>query len=248
MIKPTKRKAFNFLRSYFDVFNELNNDEDKLNFLTSIINKQFLNEDPKGLNFIVNLCYESQRHAIESSVKGWIRVTKQEAPTNPSTYPSTNPPTNPETIMVLDPKEEEEKEEEKEEVITPLAIFTFDEFWSLYPNKVSKDKCLKKFKSLNDKELLKIKETIKTFISHKPFPEYNHPNPLTYLNQKRWDDEIKVNGQIVISDSGQLEEMVTYYTDQDYGRKTVTRTAYEKQKKAFEGGGWKFFEVETKVN
>ena len=78
---------------------------------------------------------------------------------------------------------------------TPLAIFTFDEFWYLYPNKVSKDKCLKKFKSLNDKELLKIKETIKNFISYKPFAEYNHPNPLTYLNQKRWDDEIKSTEQ-----------------------------------------------------
>ena len=55
MIKPTKRKAFNFLRSYFDVFNELETDADKLDFLTSIINKQFLNEDPKELNFIVNI-------------------------------------------------------------------------------------------------------------------------------------------------------------------------------------------------
>ena len=26
MIKPTKRKAFNFLRSYFDVLNELKTD------------------------------------------------------------------------------------------------------------------------------------------------------------------------------------------------------------------------------
>ena len=64
MIKKTKRKAFNFLRSYFDVFNELQNDKDRLSFLTSIINKQFLDEDPKGLNFISNLCYESQRHQI----------------------------------------------------------------------------------------------------------------------------------------------------------------------------------------
>ena len=39
MEKPTKRKAFNFLRSYFDVVNELENDTDKLNFLMAIINK-----------------------------------------------------------------------------------------------------------------------------------------------------------------------------------------------------------------
>jgi len=100
MIKPTKRKAFNFLRSYFDVLNELEKDEDKLNFLLSIINKQFLNENPKELNFVVNLCYESQRHAIESSVKGWIRVNKDTLLTNPPSNPLSNPMTN--------PKEEEE--------------------------------------------------------------------------------------------------------------------------------------------
>ena len=75
-MKLTKRKAFNFLRSYFDVLNELKDDSDKLHFLMSIINKQFLNEDPKDLDFIANLCYESQRHAIEKSVKGWLTANK----------------------------------------------------------------------------------------------------------------------------------------------------------------------------
>ena len=25
----------------------------------------------------------------------------------------------------------------------------------------------------------------------KPFKDYTHPNPLTYLNQERWKDEVK---------------------------------------------------------
>ena len=36
-MKLTKRKAFNFLRSYFDVLNELKEDSDKLDFLMSIM-------------------------------------------------------------------------------------------------------------------------------------------------------------------------------------------------------------------
>ena len=110
MVKKTKRKAFNFLRSYFDVFNELKTDKDKLDFLTAIINKQFLDEDPKELSFIVNLCYESQRHQIETSVKGWLRATKDTLGTTHTTPLGTIPTT--------DPKEEEEevKEEEQEEV------------------------------------------------------------------------------------------------------------------------------------
>jgi F0F1-type ATP synthase delta subunit len=119
MIKKTKRKAFNFLRSYFDVFNELTNDKDKLDFLTAIINKQFLNEDPIELNFIVNLCYESQRHQIETSVKGWLRATKEElSPTLP-TAPMTTLPTTPMT------NGKEEEEEEKEEVKEKYKKFNF---------------------------------------------------------------------------------------------------------------------------
>lgn len=91
MIKPTKRKAFNFLRSYFDLFNELESDADKLSFLTSIINKQFLDEDPKGLNFVVNLCYESQRHAIEQSVKGYKSIKKHDLLGNPIEAPTQAP-------------------------------------------------------------------------------------------------------------------------------------------------------------
>ena len=116
MIKKTKRKAFNFLRSYFDVLNELTNDKDKLDFLIAIINKQFLNEDPINLNFIVNLCYESQRHQIETSVKGWLRATKEELGTTPMTTSMTTLPTTPMT----DGKEEEE--EEKEEVKVKESI------------------------------------------------------------------------------------------------------------------------------
>ncbi len=108
MVKPTKRKAFNFLRSYFDVLNEIPTDKDKLEFLTSIINKQFLDQDPKDLGFISNLCYESQRHQIESSVNGWKRANKD----TPLTTPRTNPPTTPRT----DPKEEQEEEKEQEQV------------------------------------------------------------------------------------------------------------------------------------
>lgn len=107
MKKLTKRKGFNFLRSYFDVLNELENDKDKLDFLMSIINKQFLNEDPEDLNFIVNLCYESQRHQIESSVKGWERASNEPLVSASMTTPETTPPT---------PKQEEEvQEKEKEE-------------------------------------------------------------------------------------------------------------------------------------
>jgi len=82
-MKKTKRKGFNFLRSYFDVLNEIKEDSDKLEFLLAVINKQFLDEDPKNLGFISNLCYESQRHSIETSVKGYMTKMKTDLLGNP---------------------------------------------------------------------------------------------------------------------------------------------------------------------
>ena len=117
-MKPTKRKAFNFLRSYFDVLNKLENDKDRLEFLTSIINKQFLNEDPKGLGFIANLCYESQRHQIESSVKGWERASKEPL----STTPPTTPPATLSTAKQEEEGQGEVEEKEKEEDKVQLTI------------------------------------------------------------------------------------------------------------------------------
>ena len=94
-IRKTKRKGFNFLRSYFDVVNELEKDKDKLDFLMAVINKQFLDENPKGLNFVANLCYTSQRHQIETSVKGYKDKTNTNldgSPLNTETNTPTEPP------------------------------------------------------------------------------------------------------------------------------------------------------------
>jgi hypothetical protein len=80
------------------------------------------------------------------------------------------------------------KVKERKEI--DINTFTFNDFWNIYPNKIAKDKCEKKFDLLLNKEKESIKATLNKFISYKPFPEYNHPHPMTYLSQKRWNDII----------------------------------------------------------
>lgn len=82
------------------------------------------------------------------------------------------------------------REEEKREDKKYISVFTFDDFWKLYPKKVAKTKCKPKFNKLSESDKDKILETLKDFISYKPFANYIHPNPETYLNQKRWEDEL----------------------------------------------------------
>ena len=114
--KLTKRKAFNFLRSYFDVLNEIETDIDKLNYLLAVINKQFLDEDPEDLSFIANLCYQSQRHPIETSIKGYKDKTKTDLQGNNLT-PKQDPSQGGVKGGIVAPSQQEkEKEKEKEEV------------------------------------------------------------------------------------------------------------------------------------
>lgn len=82
-MKPTKRYEFKFQRSFFDVLNEIPEDADKLQFLLAIINKQFLDEDPKDLGFAAKISYEGQRHFIEKSVKGYKDRMKTDLLGNP---------------------------------------------------------------------------------------------------------------------------------------------------------------------
>ena len=67
------REAFNFYRSYFDILEELP-DDDKLLFLKALLEKQFKGIDPIGLTGLSKFAYISQKHSIDKQVKGYERA------------------------------------------------------------------------------------------------------------------------------------------------------------------------------
>ena len=71
------------------------------------------------------------------------------------------------------------------------TCFSFEDFWNKYPNKIAKQDAKRKYNKLNETERAEIRDTLDVFLAHKPFATYTHPHPLTYLNQKRWQDEVK---------------------------------------------------------
>lgn len=87
------------------------------------------------------------------------------------------------TVKQTSTNNKNKKNKEEKEII-------FDSFWAKYPIKVAKDKCKAKFIKLPDSDIETIMATIDKFAANKPFADYRHPNPETYLNQKRWEDEI----------------------------------------------------------
>lgn len=105
MVKLTKRKGFNFFRSYYDVYNELEKPEDKLAFIDALLDRQFLGIKPIGLKGMAKFAYISQTNSIDSQVKGF------EDKTGIILHP-TEPPTQ---GVVLPPSQQVEVEEKVEE-------------------------------------------------------------------------------------------------------------------------------------
>lgn len=97
-----QRKAFNFLRSYYEVLKEIHRPEDKLNYLLAILDKQFEGIEP-NLQGIPKLSYVSQRHSIDQSRKGWEDKVGYQPPTltigggQGGMVPPTEGPTEPPT-------------------------------------------------------------------------------------------------------------------------------------------------------
>lgn len=72
-----------------------------------------------------------------------------------------------------------------------LINIEFDIFWSLYDKKKGdKDACQKKWEKLGNEEREKIILTLPDFKKQITEKKYQ-PLPVTYLHQKRWNDEIE---------------------------------------------------------
>lgn len=87
-------------------------------------------------------------------------------------------------------KVKESKVNKSKENKINISCFSFLDFWAVYPNKTSKADAEKRYNKLSETDREIIKKTINNFIENKPFKDYNHPMASTYINQKRWLDEV----------------------------------------------------------
>ena len=94
-MKLTKRKGFNFFRSYYDVYNELENESDKVQFIEALLNRQFLGIKPTELKGMAKFAYVSQTNSIDSQVDGYETKTGNKllnTPTEGAEQGGDNPP------------------------------------------------------------------------------------------------------------------------------------------------------------
>ena len=71
----------------------------------------------------------------------------------------------------------------------------FDEFWSAYPKKTGRKPSLTKWIARDlDSIATKIISNVQARVASGEWSNLQYvPNPLTYINQDRWDDEVTMN-------------------------------------------------------
>ena len=138
---------------------------------------------------------------VDTPVKPTVEtpVKTQPAPQPRSTVktPTKTPPDNPPDSMPEDRKTRRLEDKKKKDLIKsapPLrpSDDRFDEFWSLAPRKVGKDKARSKFaaavRRAGDPEI--IIDGMRRFANDPNLPEKRFiPHPATWLEGGRWDDE-----------------------------------------------------------
>lgn len=83
----------------------------------------------------------------------------------------------------------------KKRVTSPESDALFDRFWAAYPKKVGKAAVRKKWAKLNVSEQL-VEKMIMSLNTQRQSAQWQRdggqyiPNPLTWLNQERWEDEL----------------------------------------------------------
>ena len=90
-------------------------------------------------------------------------------------------------------EEEEETEEDKRRPTNQSAPDGFDDFWKTYPKKVAKPAAIRAFKAARiNGSLPNVLAHIRSMATSEGWAKSGGqfvPNPSTYLNQRRWEDE-----------------------------------------------------------
>lgn len=131
---------------------------------------------------------QNELHSLPEEIHKWVEQTRgvrevYERGTTPDNIIESNLIES----KVIKSNQTKNKSEEYEK--------SFEEFWKEYPEKVGKGKAYDSWKKLSDETKLKCLEQIKLQVINKHFRNKSGvdyiPHPTTWLNQKRWEDEVK---------------------------------------------------------
>ena len=192
-----KRDSFIFYRSFYEAINELS-----------------VNEKAILFDAICSYSLDFKEPELSGICKTVFILIKPQLDANNKRFENGSKPKNKQTGSKQEakPKQKVSKAEANNNENVNNNVndkIDFSVFWNLYPVKKGKAKCEPKWNKLTEQEKQSAIQTLPTFIANKPFPNYTHPFPETYLNQKRWDDEL-------VSEPTLTEEQIKKQREADF--------------------------------
>lgn len=209
--RETERKGFTFFRSYYDAAEDMT-DEEMLSYLKAIIHYSLFGEEPEELPRLVKAVFAAIKPNLDGNAKqfkngcsgGRPRKGKNETGFE-NEKPNSEWVSEGENLGFTNEKPYKDKDMDmdmdmdnnppippKGKNAQPTATDAdFERFWKAYPNKTGKEYARKCF--------VKVTENVNTLIEaverQKTWDRWTKeggkfiPNPSTWLNQKRWEDE-----------------------------------------------------------
>ena len=198
-----ERNMVKIFRSFYDAAKMLPDKETQADYLMAILEYGFDGVLPDtggiaGAMFLLakpNIDFSIKKSEAgqlggQATQKQTASVTQAECKQTPSTTEANAK----QTASKPQPEIGSRKKEVGSRSIPPLPPQGFDEFWSSYPKKVGKQSALKSFaKAIKTVDL----QTLLTAIDRqKRSSQWSRdngqyiPNPATWLNQGRWEDEL----------------------------------------------------------
>lgn len=126
----------------------------------------------------------------------------------------------------------------------------FDQFWDAYPTKTGKIHAAKIFNKLSDKVQQQVVEHVRLYAKWKPFETYRHANPTTYLNQKRYLEDLPNNDKLTndkkdspkwivydLYEPNRKHRIGSYYTEDEANhavKTAISNSAYPRYNTEFE--------------
>lgn len=113
---------------------------------------------------------------------------------------------------------------------------SFNLFWNLFDNKKSRDKCERKWNTMSAKDQISCMESLPEYIKSTPDRQFRK-HPITYLNQKCWNDKIYSKDEEKITYSEPNQPTCSTYQPKEFDRATGIAHLRDKLKSNFENGG-----------
>ena len=182
------RDSFIFYRSFLKSIQHLDPVE-QLELFQAIVQYGLDQHEPEMSRY-VRAVWESIKPQLDANQRKYENGCKGGKPKANHPVTTTEPPHN---LMSNDNGNDNEKENDnaKEEGVMAKpkrdSSILFDQFWSLYPRKTSKQSASKAFAKLKDEDQQAAINNISRLYSETPVQFV--PHAATYLNQGRWEDQ-----------------------------------------------------------